>query len=73
MTGRLAEASGLEPVRLVSARTLANEWQCSVSTVHRLLERARLKPYYLHDGRNGTKRYRREDVNGFLEGCTERR
>ncbi len=60
-------------IRLVSAKTLSKEWDCAVSTVHRLLERAGVKPYYLHDGRNGTKRYRREDVNGFLNSCTDRR
>ncbi len=59
-------------IRFVSAKTLSEEWQVSQSTVHRLLEKAGVKPYYLHDGRNGTKRWRRDDVNEYLRSCTDR-
>jgi len=56
-------------IELVSAGTLAKEWDCAVSTVHRLLARKEIKPYFLNDARNGTKRYRREDINAYLDRC----
>ena len=65
--GGVGRASGHE---LVSARTLAQEWDCSSRTVHRLLERAGVRPYYLHDARNGTKRFKREEVSAYLKSCT---
>ena len=55
---------------MASARTLDAEWQVSASTVHRMLERAGERAYYLHDGANGTKRYRREEVDAWLSTCT---
>jgi hypothetical protein len=51
----------------VSVKTLAQEWDCSRTTVSRLLTQAGLRAYYFGHGRNGSKRYRREDVDRFLQ------
>ena len=50
----------------VSLKTLAKQWDCSRSTVSRLLEQAGVQAYYFGRGRNGSKRYRRTDVERFL-------
>ena len=55
--------------QLVSARTVAEEWGCSARTVHRIVESQRIPVYYLHDGKNGTKRFRREDIDKYVEAC----
>jgi len=50
----------------VSVKTLAKQWDCSRTTVTRLLEQASVPAYYFGRGRNGSKRYRKEDVDRFL-------
>jgi len=40
----------------VSVKTLARLWDCSRTTVSRLLERAGVPAYYFGRGRNGSKR-----------------
>lgn len=50
----------------VSVRTLAKQWDCSRTTVARLLERAGVQAYYFGSGRNGSTRYLRADVERFL-------
>ncbi|MCB9852836.1 MAG: hypothetical protein H6819_07050 [Phycisphaerales bacterium] len=52
--------------RFVSVKTLAAEWDCSKTTVSRLLEAAGVPAYYFGSGRNGAKRYRRQDVDEYL-------
>jgi len=52
--------------RFVSVKTLAQEWDCSKTTVSRLVERAGVPAYYFGNSRNGTKRYRRRDVDDYL-------
>lgn len=52
--------------RFVSVKTLAEQWDCSRTTVSRLLERAGVQAYYFGAGRNGAKRYLRADVEHFL-------
>jgi len=54
--------------RFVSAKTLAELWDCSKTTVSRLLEQASVRAYYFGKGRNGSKRYLKEDVDRFLQG-----
>ena len=51
----------------VSVKTLAQQWDCSRSTVSRLLEQAGVQAYYFGRGRNGSKRYLRRDVEAFLD------
>jgi DNA-binding transcriptional MocR family regulator len=58
-----------EGKHLVSLRQLAQEWDCSRNTVRRVLARAGVYPYFLSDGRNGTLRYDRAEVDAFLNRC----
>ena len=53
--------------RFVSVKTLAGQWDCSRSTVSRLLKKAGVQAYYFGRGRNGSKRYLRRDVEAFLD------
>ena len=52
--------------QLISVKTLAKQWDCSRTTVSRLLEEAGVEPVFLGKGRNGAKRYLKRDVDGFL-------
>jgi hypothetical protein len=60
-----AEDGGAE-ARFVSVKTLAKQWDCSRTTVSRLLERAAVRAFYFGRGRNGSKRYLRSDIEAFL-------
>lgn len=51
----------------VSVKTLAANWDCSRTTVSRLLDEAGMQAYYLGSGRNGSKRYLKTDVDQFLQ------
>ena len=51
----------------VSVKTLAANWDCSRTTVSRLLDEAGVQAYYLGSGRNGSKRYLKADVDRFLQ------
>lgn len=53
--------------RFVSVKTLAKQWDCSRTTVCRILQQAGVPAYFLGKGRNGTKRYRRQDVDAFVQ------
>ena len=59
------EAVGAD-ARFVSVKTLARQWDCSRTTVSRLLEQAGVRTFYFGRGRNGSKRYLRTDVEEFL-------
>ena len=50
----------------VSVKTLARQWDCSRTTVSRLLEQAGVPAYYFGRGRNGSKRYRKVDIDRYL-------
>jgi excisionase family DNA binding protein len=52
--------------RFVSVKTLAEQWDCSRTTVSRLLEQGGVQAYFLGRGRNGSKRYLKIDVESFL-------
>jgi len=54
--------------RFVSVKTLAELWDCSKTTVSRLLKQPGVPAYYFGSGRNGSKRYLKEDVDRFLQG-----
>ena len=54
--------------QFVSVKTLAKRWDCSRTTVTRLLERAGVPAYYFGRGLNGSRRYRRDDIDRFLAG-----
>jgi hypothetical protein len=52
--------------QFVSLKTLAKQWDCSRTTVTRLLEQAGVKAYYFGCGRTGLKRYLKHDIDSFL-------
>ena len=52
--------------RFVSLKTLAEQWDCSRTTVARILEEAGVQAYYFGRGRNGSKRYLKDDIDRFL-------
>ena len=62
----VAEESGSDAL-FVSVKTLARQWDCSRTTVCRLLEQAGVQAFFLGKGRNGAKRYRKADVDTFLQ------
>jgi len=51
----------------VSVKMLAAQWEVSKTTVSRLLEKAGVPAFYFGRGRNGSKRYRKKDVDRFLQ------
>jgi len=53
--------------RFVSVKTLAELWDCSRTTVCRILDEAGVEPFYFGSGRNGARRYRKADVDRFLQ------
>ena len=61
-----AERAGTDAL-FVSVKTLARQWDCSRTTVCRLLEQAGVTAFFLGKGRNGAKRYRKTDVDAFLQ------
>ncbi len=50
----------------MSVKTLAKQWDCSRTTVSRVLEEEGVQAYYFGRGRNGPKRYLKQDVDRFL-------
>jgi hypothetical protein len=52
--------------RFVSLKTLAKQWDCSRTTASRLLDEAGVPAFYFGRGRNGSKRYLKEDVDRYL-------
>ena len=61
-------SSGLikHDARFVSVKTLADLWDCSRTSVSRVVEEAGIRPYYFGGGRNGSKRYLKADIDQFL-------
>lgn len=53
--------------RFVSVKTLAELWDCSRTTVSRLLDEAGVEALYFGKGRNGSRRYLKADIDRFLE------
>ena len=53
--------------RFVSVKTLAELWDCSRTTVSRLLDEAGVEAFYFGKGRNGSRRYLKADIDRFLE------
>jgi hypothetical protein len=52
--------------QMVSAATLAREWDTSPNSVRRLLAEAGITPCYLSGKRRGTVRYVRDEIQEFL-------
>jgi hypothetical protein len=52
--------------QFVSVKTLAKQWDCSRTTVTRLLEQAGVPAYYFGRGRTGSKRYLKDDIDRYL-------
>ena len=50
----------------VSVKTLAAQWDCSKTTVSRLLDQAGVPAFYFGRGRNGSKRYKQADIDRYL-------
>lgn len=55
----------------VSVKTLAESWDCSRTTVSRILDGAGVRAFYFGSGPNGAKRYRRGDVDRFLQSLPQ--
>ncbi len=51
----------------VSVKTLAAQWNCSKTTVSRLLDKAGVPAFYFGRGRNGLKRYKKVDIDRFVQ------
>ena len=66
MANRRLESGG-GACEFVTARELAEKWKCHVRTVGRILGRAGIEPVVFSPGRNGLKRFRRADVDRFLD------
>ncbi len=52
--------------RFVSVKTLAERWDCSRTTVSRLLDEAGVEAFYFGKGRNGSRRYLNADIDRYL-------
>jgi hypothetical protein len=64
-SAELSGDQGLDRI-FVSMKTLAEQWDCSKTTVSRLLEKAGVPAFYFGRGRNGSKRYKVDDINRYL-------
>ncbi len=53
--------------RYVSPRWLAERWDCSRTTAQRIADRAGITKVYLGEGRNGTVRYRLDEIEAYEE------
>lgn len=51
--------------KYISPNDLAMRWQCSRSSVDRIARRAQFTRLCLGEGRNGTIRYLREEVEAY--------
>lgn len=57
--------SDTDSTRFISPRELALRWCVARSSVARIAKRARLTTYYLGEGRNGSVRFRLDEVERF--------
>ena len=62
-----ATAKPKHNAKFVSVKTLAELWDCSRTTVSRLLDEAGVEAFYFGTGRNGSRRYLKTDIDRFLE------
>ncbi len=58
-------------VVFIGVKALATNWDCSRTTVSRILEEAGIHPYYFGSGRNGPKRYLKADTDHFLRSLPQ--
>ena len=56
-----------QPATFLSLKTLAKRWDCSRTTVSRILDEAGVEAFYFGKGRNGSRRYLNVDIDHFLE------
>jgi hypothetical protein len=71
-----AESSGQsatlkKTAAFVSVKTLSESWDCSRTTVSRILDVAGVRAYYFGSGPNGSKRYLRGDIDRFLQSLSQ--
>jgi len=57
---------------MVTLKELADNWRMDRKTVRRLLDQAGIRCYLFGPSRNASVRYRRNDVEGFLQACANR-
>lgn len=57
---------------MVTLKELAENWRMDRKTVRRLLDQAGIRCYLFGPSRNASVRYRRTDVEGFLQACANR-
>lgn len=63
--GTTTATSVADAPRFISPRELALRWRVSRTSVDRIAERAHLTKYLLGSGRNGTIRFRLDEVERF--------
>jgi hypothetical protein len=52
-------------IKFISARALAQRWNCSRTQVYRIAEREKLSKYCFGNGKNSMVRFLREEVQEF--------
>lgn len=57
---------------MVTLRELAERWRMDRKTVRRVLDQAGIRCYLFGPSRNASVRYRRNDVEAFLQACANR-
>jgi predicted DNA-binding transcriptional regulator AlpA len=59
-----SENSGAKPT-FISAKELADRWQCARSSVDRIARREKFRRICLGDGKNGMVRFLRKEVEAY--------
>ena len=63
------EYEGISSRQFVSPKQLAEDWSVSITTVKRICEQVGIPTYHLGQGKNGTVRYDRADIDKYVENC----
>ncbi len=61
------EGQASDSTLYVAPRRLAERWDCSRTTAQRIADRAGITKVYLGEGRNGTVRYRLDEIQAYEE------
>lgn len=65
MSTRKIKKATPEQLPYITAKELAQRWQCARSSVDRITRRAGMKRLYLGEGKNGSVRYVRKEVEVY--------
>ncbi len=61
----ITQENDTRDVRYLSPRQLAIRWDCSRTTAQRIADRAGISKYLLGEGKNGTVRYRLNEIEAY--------